>query len=218
VTPTQLLEHLVAIIPKFRSYSDADKCAPFTLHGIFDSFTGFYRERWRAFSTDQLATLGGFVSACMTSEGESLLNNAVVTCYLETITGELCGDELSLHLTGPALWYWRNWGGRDADPLAVRIPPVTDADVRRVVVAIVPEAMRSVVLKALGRYNHDTEASRVRLAILALFNADFVFLNQLVDMANEDHLTVIRWAEHPSMCADKSDWEMVVWYGQLGLY
>jgi hypothetical protein len=121
MTPHALLDKLVALFPGFRSYWDdpgncfRDDEGSFTLHGVFAEFTGFFRERYTAFSPDQIASLGTFVSECMAPADDSPLDNAAATCFVENIAGEPCDSELSPHLIGEARRYWQAWGGH-AEP------------------------------------------------------------------------------------------------------
>jgi hypothetical protein len=43
------------------------------------------------------------------------LDNAAATCFVENIAGEECDRDLRGHLFGPALDYWRAWGGRKSE-------------------------------------------------------------------------------------------------------
>lgn len=118
MNPRQLLDRLAATFPEFRHHwDDPDNCfrdddGSFTFHGVFAEFTSFFRDRYKTFTPDQVATLGKFLSDCMAPDDDSALDNAAATCFVENIAGDECDRELSKHLTGPARRYWREWGGR----------------------------------------------------------------------------------------------------------
>jgi hypothetical protein len=117
MTPQDLLDRLTALFPDFRAYWDdpgncfRDDDGPYTLHGVFAEFTGFFRERHAVLPHDRIAALGTFVSECMAPANDGPLDNAAATCFVENIAGEPYDRELSSHLTGEARRYWQAWGG-----------------------------------------------------------------------------------------------------------
>lgn len=116
MTPQSLLDRLAALFPDFRGqWNDSRNCfrdddGMFTVHGVFAEFSEFFRERHAEVPRDRVALLGALVSECMSS-GNADLDNAAATCFVENVAGELCGRELSSHLSGEARRYWQAWGG-----------------------------------------------------------------------------------------------------------
>lgn len=82
----------------------------FTLHGVFCRFADCYRERHASFTPEQLAALGQLVSRCMRVE-HSNADNAVATCFLESIATEPCERVIAPYLDEAARAYLRAWGG-----------------------------------------------------------------------------------------------------------
>jgi hypothetical protein len=120
MAPEELLNRLTGLFPRFRTYWDGeDNCfrdsdGSFTLYGVFSEFTDFFREQYSSLPPDEIARLGAFVSDCMSSKDWDL-DNAAATCFVENIAGEECDRDLRGHLFGPALDYWRAWGGREIE-------------------------------------------------------------------------------------------------------
>jgi hypothetical protein len=117
MTPQELLDRLVVIFPNFAFYWDQpenyfrDEEGVYALHGVFAQFTGFFIEQFEVLSDIQIASLGEFVSACMSALDENL-DNAAATCFVENIAGDPPGSRLAPYLIGSAQKYYQLWSGQ----------------------------------------------------------------------------------------------------------
>ena len=118
--PKDLLDRLVELIPDFETdWTGPGNCSrhedgTFTLHGVFNEFSHFFREHYAKFGGDRIAALGAFISRCMSSNDDDL-DNATATCFIENIANEKSGKALAQHFTGEAQAFWRRWTGCNSD-------------------------------------------------------------------------------------------------------
>jgi hypothetical protein len=107
MTPFDVHARLVAIFPEFEIYWNQpdnyfiDQDGAYTLWGIFAQFSYFVRERYASLQTSALNKLGNFIEYCMKAP-DSDLDNAVATCFLESISGEEFTSTLATHLGNKA--------------------------------------------------------------------------------------------------------------------
>jgi len=116
VTPTQLLDCLIGILPAFRDYWDQsdnlsiEDDGSFTLCGAFTECGRFVSDNYERLKQEQLSRLGAFLSQCVgTSTSDDELDVAAATCMLENLTHERFSADFRTYLAGEALAYFDRW-------------------------------------------------------------------------------------------------------------
>ena len=114
MSPTQLLDQLIGILPAFRDYwGQSDNLSieddgSFTLCGVFMQCGWFVKDNYERLTQDQLSRLGAFLSQCVgTSDDE--LDTAAATCMVENLTHEIFSTDFRTYLAEEALAYFDRW-------------------------------------------------------------------------------------------------------------
>ena len=99
ISANSALTALIASFPHFEQrWQGAENLSigddgSFTCHGVFMEFTHFWRDSYESFSDSQLQHFAKILNTWIDSvDGE--MSNAVATCFLENIAGELCGRKI----------------------------------------------------------------------------------------------------------------------------
>ena len=117
LTPQQVLDRLVAILPAFGPYFASDEACfrdadgSFTACGAFGDCSHFVRAHYASLTGEQRRRLGDFVLECMT-DADRELGDAAATCFLENLAFEWFSKDFESYLTGEALKLYRAWQGR----------------------------------------------------------------------------------------------------------
>jgi hypothetical protein len=116
LTPQQILDRLIAILPGFRAYWESgaacsrDDDGSFTRCGVFSDCSHFIRDRYEQLSPLQRRQLADFVVECMSSTDRELCD-AGATCFLENLTFERFSRDFESYLAGDALDFYRRFQG-----------------------------------------------------------------------------------------------------------
>ncbi|WP_449272135.1 DUF7674 family protein [Humisphaera borealis] len=116
LTPQQILERLVEIVPGFHTYWESPEACfhedngEFTCCGVFGDCSHFVRAQYEQLSTVQRRQLAAFVVECMSSSDKEL-GNAAATCFLENLTHERFSKDFENYLAGDALDFYRRFQG-----------------------------------------------------------------------------------------------------------
>src|SRR5688572_21296264 len=114
LSPQQILERLIAILPEFRTYCESleacfrDDDGSFTRCGVFGDCSHFVRDRYEQLSPLQRRQLAEFVRECMSST-DTELGDAAATCFLENLTFERFSKDFERYLAGDALEFYRRF-------------------------------------------------------------------------------------------------------------
>jgi hypothetical protein len=93
MTPSELLDRLVAIFPEFAAYWDAadnlfrEAGGSYTVCGVFSHFTHFVREYFPSFHPSGFSELRDLIEECL-QEPDTDISHAVGVCFLENMTSE----------------------------------------------------------------------------------------------------------------------------------
>lgn len=106
-----ILEALVRIRRDFRTYWDGenlyrDDDGSFTAFGVFSQFTGYFRERFSDFTSEELSALADLIRQC---EKEESFTDSAYTCFLENIAGDPPDPVLAPHLSEQAQEFMSHW-------------------------------------------------------------------------------------------------------------
>jgi hypothetical protein len=116
LTPQQILDRLIAILPGFLAYwESAEAClrtedGSFSRCGVFDDCSHFVRDHSAGLSPLQRRQLADFVLECMSST-DTELGDAAATCFLENLTFERFSYDFESDLAGDALVFYRRFRG-----------------------------------------------------------------------------------------------------------
>jgi hypothetical protein len=118
LTPRQLFERLVAILPGFGVYCQSPENAladdgSLTIYGVFIECSPYVRDQYERLTVEQKRRLGQFVEECMTPPGTDL-DNAAATCFLENLTFERFSRDFEGFLDGEALDFYLRFQGLSA--------------------------------------------------------------------------------------------------------
>jgi hypothetical protein len=100
-TPTDLLRAIVGMFPEFEEYwgkegdifREAD--GSFSYHGLFAVFSHFVRGGYKQMSEVEKERVFRLVEICMSKEGGTgEVGNAVQTCFIENLAGDLPPGEV----------------------------------------------------------------------------------------------------------------------------
>lgn len=116
--PREFKDWLVSVFPDFERYWESGdnyskEGEDYSLHGVCNEFSNYYREHYRVLAGDQQQRLFGFVEECVANDPDDRnpLANALCTCFLENIAGEASG-EAAVHFMGNASReYYIQWVG-----------------------------------------------------------------------------------------------------------
>ena len=100
MTPRDLLQRFINFAPDFKNRWDSEHNyhrnddGSSTLHGVCGEFSSFYRETYMTWSDATLNELFEFIEWNLVEPEaeETLLDNALCTCFLENIASEPCGQ------------------------------------------------------------------------------------------------------------------------------
>lgn len=103
--PKDILDAIVVIFPNFKQYWESegdiyrDDGGSFTFHGLFAVFSHYIREHYSEICGDKREELFRFVEACI-SEKEDFdgIGNAVHTCFIENLAGDLPAGEVRQYM------------------------------------------------------------------------------------------------------------------------
>ena len=116
LTPQQVFDRLVAILPGFAEHFASDAAAhraadnSFTLCGVFADCAAYVRDHSDRLTPHQHRQLGTFISECMAHRGTAL-DTAAATCFLENLTFEPFSDHFATALSGEALKFYQGFQG-----------------------------------------------------------------------------------------------------------
>ena len=112
----ELENMLISLFPAFEEYweeEDIHKEADgsFTPHGIMSSFTHFYRENFATFDTSVLEEFCRTIETVVASDPDdkSDVANAICTCFLEMIAGDIEGKRIEPYLGKACKEFYSIW-------------------------------------------------------------------------------------------------------------
>jgi len=117
LTPQDILDRLITILPAFAAYRESDAACfrnddgSLTRCGVFGDCSHFVRDHYDQLSPLQRRQLGEFVLECMTGSDRDL-GDAAATCFLENLTFEPFSEDFERHLSGEALKFYRDFQGK----------------------------------------------------------------------------------------------------------
>jgi hypothetical protein len=111
MSATSILEELLRIRPDFRACWDGtnyfrDDDGSFTACGVFSQFTGYFRDRFSDFTSEELSALADLIRQC---EKEQFFTESAYTCFLENIAGDPPDSVLAPHLSAQAQEFMSHW-------------------------------------------------------------------------------------------------------------
>ena len=111
MTANGILEALVRIRRDFQAYWDGenlyrDDDGSFTACGVFSQFTGYFRDRFSDFTSEELSALADLVRQC---EKVEIFTDSAYTCFLENIVGDPPDAVLAPYLSERALEFMSHW-------------------------------------------------------------------------------------------------------------
>lgn len=99
--PTEFLRIIISLFPKFEEFWEKESDifregdGSFTYHGLFAVFSHYVRAYYAQMAEGEKEKLFRFIETCMSKEGGSgEVNNAVQTCFIENLAGDLPPDEV----------------------------------------------------------------------------------------------------------------------------
>jgi hypothetical protein len=116
IKPEQIKSELMELFPEFESQWESDHNyfrqddGSFTQAGIFAELSHFIRDRFPDLPQDKTQRLFAQVEGWITC-GQTDIENAVATCFLENIAGEPFSNEVRHQLGPKAREYFDNWNG-----------------------------------------------------------------------------------------------------------
>ncbi len=98
--PPELLQRFIAFIPAFEARWGSvynyhhNEDGSFTLHGLCSEFSTCFRDNFIHLSDDTFKQLFDFIELNIVepTASETMLDNALCTCFLENISSEPCGE------------------------------------------------------------------------------------------------------------------------------
>ncbi len=111
-----IYSRLIEITPEFAvswasatNYNRNDD-GTFTKCGVFAEFSTFVRDNYESLTESQLASIGRFVSDCM-SNSDAEVDIAAASCFLENLASERFSIDFQRFLKSNALQFFREWPG-----------------------------------------------------------------------------------------------------------
>ncbi len=120
VTEEELLRQLIEFTPQFEQHWGSDHNlfreddGSFTLQGVCAEFSHFFRETYLSWSESTLVELFDFVESNVAGDGtaETLLDNALCTCFLENIACLPAGAAVRRFMGRDSRWFFDQWHER----------------------------------------------------------------------------------------------------------
>ncbi len=115
--PRDLLQQFVKFTPEFQAQWNSDHNlsldddGTFTLHGVASEFSYFFKDNYARLSDADFKELFEFIESNLVEPGveETLLDNALCTCFLENIASEPCGEAAKPWMGRKSRGYFDNW-------------------------------------------------------------------------------------------------------------
>jgi len=103
--PKDTLDAIVGVFPDFKQYWGSegdiyrDDDGSFTFHGLFAVLSHYVRERYGEMGEEKREALFRLVEACISEKQDSNgIVDAVHTCFIENLAGDLPSDEARRHM------------------------------------------------------------------------------------------------------------------------
>ena len=115
--PLELLQRFIAFVPTFEAqwksehnYHRAED-GSFTLHGLCSDFSSCFRNIYIHLSDDTLKQLFDFIELHIveSTDPETIIDNALCTCFLENISSEPCGQAAKKWLGRKSRIFFDQW-------------------------------------------------------------------------------------------------------------
>jgi len=117
MTPRDLLDRFVKLAPQFQEQWDSDRNyfrgddGAITHHGVCSEFSRFFRDHHASMTEATLLELFDLVERNLVEPGteETLVDNALCTCFLENISSEPCGEFAKPRMGRKSRVYFDQW-------------------------------------------------------------------------------------------------------------
>ncbi len=117
MTPRDLLYRFVKIAPDFQPRWESDHNyhrdddGSFTLHGICSEFSSFFRDHYSSLPEPTLSKLFDLIERNLVEHEseETLVDNALCTCFLENISSEPCGEAAKRFMGRKSRAFFDRW-------------------------------------------------------------------------------------------------------------
>jgi hypothetical protein len=114
--PTEFLRAIISMFPEFEEFWEKEGDifregdGSFTYHGLFAVFSHYVRAYYGQMAEGEKGKLFHFIETCMSEEGGSdEVGNAVHTCFIENLAGDLPPDEVRKYVRPNALKAFKHY-------------------------------------------------------------------------------------------------------------